>query len=325
MPTDLTTIPAEIVGAVTTYQWWTDPFVWQGVGAFVFLLLLVIGYVKFPKAYKLVWTWMKTCGRRVQRFLLMMITFVAVVAFVGVYFSVSIESFQSVSPELYGLAAPYTRVFYLVFWGLIVLTYGLRSISYGDREENGVIEDIDTEKRLNITDTRVDQMQFDHRKEMNQMNENHRKEMEEMREYHRKNEEKHEKAIEKLTQMVIDAQQAFYARGTRFEENPVPPVGMEERRTIVKVDPSIPPSKESIVAAVPELASPKEEIILPENEAVMEESSGGVSSIQDFPKEEIPEALPEKPAIAEKSPEHKPSWKHASDWDELILGKFGKH
>ncbi|MCK9351964.1 MAG: hypothetical protein WCT49_02340 [Candidatus Paceibacterota bacterium] len=219
-------MPTELTHA---YVVWADPAVWLGVGFLSIFVALIFWRWRNPESFKRAWRGVKNFFHRVHRLLIGLLAFTATIAFLGVYFytPTSAEVIRSASPEFYNWASDYMRLIHLIFWGMFALTYWLKLVSHGDRQDDGIVNDVDAERRFQRTDTIIGQMELNRRQDTAQM----------------------KAALEALTKLTLANQQAFYASGKRFEENPVPPAGIPERRSIVRSDPSIPLTKEEIINA----------------------------------------------------------------------------
>ncbi len=274
-----------------------EPMFYAAIGGFAALIALFVWRYQYPDEYKRakkkVVNFLCT-AHHVFYFFASMISLSAL-GCVAIYFysEKTVDAIRTGAPEVYDFIAGYilsVQVAFLIFISLFFLWKTMTH--YHNSLDNGIIDDPDVERRFTRTDILIDQIERNRKGDMAQM----------------------QKAIEAITQM----QQAFYASGNRFEKDPTPPKGIEERRTIVRNDPSVPITKEEIIAAVlPKLAEEESpvveekttEIILPDQTAVVSEVSEETSE-QTKPEEPVKRAEPKKL-----------SWLHSSDWDELIWGK----
>ena len=215
---------------------------------------------------------------------------------VAVYFysEKTVLAIQTSSPEVYAFISGYilaVQVAGLMFFSLFFLLKMV--LHHHNSLDNGIIDDPDVERRFLRTDLLMNQMEKNRREEMAQM----------------------KTAMDKFAEVVVATQQNYYEQGKRFAENPTPPIGTQERRVIVRNDPSIPVTKEEVLAT-----------LLPETilEEIVQEGAVHSSDVEPTKKEIIP--IPElfEPAKEEINPPRKLSWLRASDWDEKIFGKLGK-
>ncbi|MCX6736344.1 MAG: hypothetical protein NTZ13_04640 [Candidatus Parcubacteria bacterium] len=271
-----------------------EPMFYAGIGGFAALIAIFIWRYQYPDEYKRakkkVVNFLCT-AHHVFYFLASMISLSAL-GCVAIYFysEKTVDAIRAGAPDVYAFIAGYilsVQVAFLIFISLFFLWKTMTH--YHNSLDNGVIDDPDVERRFTRTDIVLDQMERNRKKDMAQM----------------------QKAIEAITQM----QQAFYSNGNRFEKDPTPPEGVDERRTIVRKDPSVPITKEEIIEAVlPTLVEEKTtEIILPDQTVVVSEVLGQT-------EETLPVIVQEEP-IKEQDKPKKLSWLHSSDWDELIWGK----
>ncbi|MCX6738729.1 MAG: hypothetical protein NT098_01595 [Candidatus Parcubacteria bacterium] len=267
-----------------------EPMFYAGIGGLAALIAIFIWRYQYPDEYKhakkKVVNFLCT-AHHVFYFLASMISLIAL-GCVAIYFysNKTVLAIQSAAPEVYDFIATYiltVQVAFLIFISLFFLWKTMTH--YHNSLDNGVIDDPDVERRFTRTDIVLDQMERNRKKDMAQM----------------------QKAIEAITQM----QQVFYSNGNRFEKDPTPPEGIDERRTIVRKDPSVPITKEEIIEAVlPTIVEEKTtEIILPDQTVV-------VSEVLEQTEETPPALVQEEPVTPRKL-----SWLRTDDYDELIWGK----
>ncbi len=272
-----------------------EPMFYAGIGGLAALIAIFIWRYQYPDEYKhakkKVVNFLCT-AHHVFYFLASMISLIAL-GCVAIYFysNKTVLAIQSAAPEVYDFIATYiltVQVAFLIFISLFFLWKTMTH--YHNSLDNGIIDDPDVERRFTRTDIIMDQMERNHHKDMLQM----------------------QKAIDSITQM----QQAFYATGNRFEKDPLPPEGIDERRTIVRKDPSVPITKEEIIEAVlPKLAEEKET-----TEVVLVIETEVTPEVLEQTEETLPLLVQEEPVKKQDEP-RKLSWLRSSDWDEKIWGK----
>jgi len=216
-----------------------NPTFLGGLGAVVFLVFVLFVWGKlYPEQYK-------RTEKKVMRFIStgkqMFYAAGFTVSMIGlgciaVYFynEKAALAIQASAPELYSFIEGNILTLAVALLGFNALSFFWKMMTHHHNSlDNGKIDDPDVERRFLRTDLLVSQMEKNRREEMAQM----------------------KTAIDKLAEVVVVTQQNYYEQGKRFAENPTPPIGTQERRTIVKDDPSIPLTKEDVLAAVlPEIS-----------------------------------------------------------------------
>ncbi|MFA5831454.1 MAG: hypothetical protein WC878_06510 [Candidatus Paceibacterota bacterium] len=278
-----------------------------GIAGVVALLItdLAVWYF-YPEKHKRAWKKIRNFFQHIWHYLLIVIavvvTFALGIVAMNFYMPEATTAMYNASPLLHELISTYMVAIQVVFLGLnTVVCWALVGGHFGNQLDNGIIDDPD-QKKWDDKKT-LEDLERDYRIE--QMRKEHRKEMEQVKE---------------SLNAILETQKAFYDNGKRFEQNPVPPEGTPERRVIVRSNPEVPITKEEVFSALPNLAIATETAV-PEP-VVLE-------TVQLEPEKEefvLPAELPkvEEPATKKAEPK-KLSWIRASDLDELIFGKWGKH
>ncbi len=272
-----------------------NPEFYEGIGVIAFTVSLLLGYYKYPKKYKRVWKALKKLCAQSHHIIIMSVAVLATftLAIIGLCFykPEAVEAVRIGAPEFYSWILSYLLVLQVSFVGIFAVEWWVKAFNhYSESLDNGIIDDPDVEKRFLRTDLLINQMEKNRSEEMTKM----------------------QAAIDKLAEVVVTTQQTYYIQGKRFAENPLPPEGTQERRTIVRNDPSIPVTKEEVIATIlpkrsQEETDPQETILLSETLEKKEET--------------IPTMEFTKPTKEEYKPQRKLSWLHLSDWDEKIFGK----
>jgi hypothetical protein len=207
-----------------------EPLTYVGLGVSFLILAIWIPYYSHKEAYRRFWKGLKKFVHGTHRFFTMLTAFIAIVGFVGTYFAISFETVRGVAPALYDWTAPYERVFFLIFWGTVALNCIFKASIMSDRQDDGIINDIDSEKKSNEHDGRIMAL---------------------------------EDAIQILLQREVQKQEVFYEtkgeKEGRLEKNPKPPIGKLEERLIVREDPTVPPTVEEFRAKILPVSVKEEE------------------------------------------------------------------
>lgn len=214
-----------------------DPRLYGSIGVIFLLLIIWIPYFSHKEAYKRFWKGCKKIGHRTHRLITTMILFTAVVAFIGVYFAVSVETVRNIAPTLYDWTAPYERVFFLIFWGMVIASQGFKLMVMGDRQDDGVINDIDQkrwddQKELKdaYRDQRIEEVEHNRQKDA---------------EFYKQALAQRDKEHKELVQLVVKLSNGLYRLGERGEGEPQLPPGKVNQR-IIERDASIPVTEETV-------------------------------------------------------------------------------
>lgn len=277
---------------MTTTDLFLNPAFAGSVGALALLVAFLLWKKRNPESYG-------RAKKRVLRFLntteqvgyaLGFMASLSALAFVAIYFysEKTVLAVQTSSPEVYTFIAGYilaVQVAGLIFFSLFFLLKMV--LHHHNSLDNGIIDDPDVERRFLRTDLMVSQMERNHREEM------------------RKLQESVNGSINEMAEKIVATQKAFYeSKGDkegRLEKNPLPPEGIPERRVIVKNDPSVPVTKEEVIAT-----------LLPE---ILQEitQEGPIAS-------ETPEEAKKEDPIPEQETDSSPV--KYSKLDEIVLKKL---
>jgi hypothetical protein len=203
-------------------EWWTDPAILWGIGGTILIITIAVWGFTHPERCARIWkTTIKFLRRALHSLLVVrafVVTFALILAGIYWYFPEAVVGLKNSSPELYNWAIEYAFLVFVVFLGLNTIGSWASVIVHSDREDDGIINDIDAEKAIYANKKIIDE---------------------------------HSRVIGDMSGLILELQNALYEHGNRFEVDPKPPVGVEERRKIVKANPSIAPTIEDVAKIIP--------------------------------------------------------------------------
>jgi hypothetical protein len=193
------------------------------------------------------------------------------------YSEKTVVAIQTSSPELYDFVLGYKTTVEVAFIIFMVLFFIWNIVAHHWKSlDNGIIDDPD-QKRWDdrkmaedaYRDVQIEELKRDQKLDL----ELRKKEAEQKE----KEKEQKEKEWQEMRQKILE----LYERGNRFEKNPQPPEGengeKEERRKLVRSDPSVPLSEEEIEKILPpvfvEEPLPLENVSEPEEETETKKNS----------------------------------------------------
>jgi len=285
-----------------TLEYLLDPRILGMIGVAALLITDLILWHFYPEKHKRTWKAVKNFFSKAKHLVLMLIAFTSAsaLALVAVYFYYPemVEAMRTSSPELYAWACQYVLTVIVGFLILTTIESMMLAIGhYGDRLDDGIINDIDAERRFQRTDTIIGQMELDRRRDSAQR----------------------DKEIQELKQLVLEQNKALYRLGTRYEENPTPPEGEQDRRKFSRQNPAIPlTEKELDTEILPALLpvdtdSNVEETVPAESEVVKPVPPTNVSETEaDVSKTEEVVKKKDKPIR---------KWFRPKDWDAILWGE----
>jgi hypothetical protein len=257
-------MPTDIVNeVVSTYHIYNDPALWQAIGGLAIVLLLLYWRYRFPDSYK-----------RTKRGILHSLDtatqvanvfgFVISLSIIGIlalynYGEKTVVAIQTSSPELFAFVSGYKETAMIVLAIYMAFFFAWNIVArHWNNLPNGVIED-------------ADQKLWDDRKQLEDIGRDMR--IEEVEKNRQISEERWQKAFEKLTEMYVASQNAIYdikgEKEGRLEENPETYTGPEKRSIVT--NPTVPLTKEVVLAKIHPVTDPIEDPLPPENISESEE------------------------------------------------------
>lgn len=291
-----------------------DPRILGIAGVSALLITDLIVWYFYPEKHKRVWRGIKNFFHKFHHFLLTIYVVVSwsALGLVALYFykPEAVAAIQTASPQLYNIASQYVLTLLVAIFVLNAVGSALYLMGhYGNQLDNGIIDDPD-QKKWDDQKT-LEDLDRDYRIE--QMRKEYRKEMEQIREDQNKDKKDLDTKLEAMRMW-------FFEHGDRAKEG-TSLDGIEHREF-----PYYLPEEDGL-----KLVEPKKQKVEPaslKTEATVPEPI--VFETVELKPEKMEPILPvelqkvEEPA-AKKAEPKKLSWKHASDWDEILLGKWGNH
>jgi hypothetical protein len=247
-------MPNEIA---SSYQLWADPALWQALGGLTIILLLFFWRYRFPNSYKRtkrrVLHSVDTATQIANVIILMASLSVLGVLALYTYSEKTVIAIQTSSPELYGFVLGYKTMVEVAFIIFMVLFCVWNIVArHWKSLDNGKIDD-------------PDQKRWDDRQELENFKRDER--IEQVERNRQLSEERWQKAFEKLTEMYVASQNTIAdikgAKEGRLQENPEAYTGPEKRAIVT--NPTVPLTKEVVLAKIAPITEPTEEPLPPEN------------------------------------------------------------